>query len=281
MIHDPTYPPSTPEMEEVTVVIPSKGRPEKLGSVLTSMKDQSMTPHEVIVAGEGKMTKRIAQTFSSVKLVDGGGGIGAARNKAIEKSSGDILLFTDDDSIPPKNWVESMVWTLQQDEVVTCGGMNYPHPDLRDGLLARGDVARLRMNQEYEGLTIGGYELSTFGASNVGYRAEALGSVRFNEDVPRCDDGEVQRKVLEKGGKNAYVPVPTWHFREYQVDYIGLVFHPPHRGGRSVIGSVMWLLLSPMFLITTYLRVGNWKDSAGWILTEMIRRFGILWGVFR
>ncbi|MFB6185803.1 MAG: glycosyltransferase family 2 protein, partial [Halobacteriaceae archaeon] len=167
MIYDPTYPPSKPQRESVSVIIPSKDRPEKLGSVLSSIEDQTMIPDEVIVAGEGDLTNRVAQSFSRVSLVDGSGGIGAARNRAIEDASGDVLLFIDDDSIPPENWVESMVWTLQQDEVVTCGGMNYPHPRLRTGLLARGDAARLRMNQEHEGLTIGGYELSTFGASNV------------------------------------------------------------------------------------------------------------------
>ncbi len=53
-------------------------------------------------------------------------GLSHARNKGIEQSSGDIVLFTDDDVCPESNWLHQSVLNMEEHHCDACGGYIAP-----------------------------------------------------------------------------------------------------------------------------------------------------------
>ncbi len=72
---------------------------------------QTYKPLEVLVVHDGENRDRVKQIVESLGLVYISGrrrGVVDAYNLAIEKSSGDIIAFTDDDAIPDRTWLEEI-----------------------------------------------------------------------------------------------------------------------------------------------------------------------------
>ncbi|MEK7105634.1 MAG: glycosyltransferase [Patescibacteria group bacterium] len=81
----------------LSIVIPTKNEEEYLPILLTSIKRQSIAPHEVIVADAHSTdrTREIAQAFGC-KVIDGGMP-GVGRNLGAKVATGNLLLFLDAD----------------------------------------------------------------------------------------------------------------------------------------------------------------------------------------
>jgi len=92
---------------KISLIIVTYNRPGALSLILKSIEKQAVLPHEVIIAddGSGKETQDSIQKFKiklSVPLLhvwheDKGFRAAAIRNRAIEASSGDYLIFSDGD----------------------------------------------------------------------------------------------------------------------------------------------------------------------------------------
>lgn len=94
---------------KISLIILTYNRPDALSVVLKSVANQSVFPDEVIVADDGSAddTKELVETINKefpVPIIhvwqpDSGFRIAAIRNKAVKKSSGEFLIFTDGDLI--------------------------------------------------------------------------------------------------------------------------------------------------------------------------------------
>jgi glycosyltransferase involved in cell wall biosynthesis len=100
---------------KASVVVVTKDRPENLRNLLRSLIDQTLMPDEVIVVdnNSSKSYSSVLNEFRNrlnlTTVVETVVGIPAARNRGIKAASGDIILFTDDDCVADKHWVEEMV----------------------------------------------------------------------------------------------------------------------------------------------------------------------------
>ncbi len=54
-------------------------------------------------------------------------GLSHARNMAIDKAKGKLLLFTDDDVLPDQNWAEQLLATFDEFDCDACGGWIEPN----------------------------------------------------------------------------------------------------------------------------------------------------------
>ena len=88
----------------VSVVIPTLGR-DTIKSCQEALGRQSRVPDEVII-----VTDRDRR------------GPSWARNEGIRRSRGDLIAFTDDDCIPPPNWLESLVRAVDRHDAAGAGG---------------------------------------------------------------------------------------------------------------------------------------------------------------
>lgn len=89
---------------KATVVIPAYNSEETIEYCLSSLKEQDA---EIIVVDDSSTdnTVKICEKYN-VKIISVKSKSAAkARNIGVENSKGDIILFTDSDCIPDKNWV--------------------------------------------------------------------------------------------------------------------------------------------------------------------------------
>ena len=85
---------------------------------------------EIIVVDNGSKdrTVDIVKKFPVRILHEYQSGICYCRNKGIENSKGDILLFTDPDCIVSKNWIELLIHMFQDDKIGIVAGGIVPFP---------------------------------------------------------------------------------------------------------------------------------------------------------
>lgn len=299
-IHDPEFPPSEPTTTPlVSIVLPTHQRSAKLSGALAAITDQEYQNVEVVVVyTPDPHTERLLEWFDTetpldvVPLRQTEGGMPHARNMGIEAASGEIIVFTDDDCMPPQNWLSAIVWTFDNRDVVSVGGIDYPHPSVDHRLAARVDIERKYMNQlpDEDGVVVGGYELRTFGGSNVAYDASVFEEhgVRHDEVQNRENDGLFQKRILEKTGKKtAYIPVPVLHTRDYT--FFGMLSQRfsnglsalEAEGGRTLRGSVLGLLAAPLLLVHYVTQARESKAGVGLWISDMSVRLGMVYGAVR
>jgi len=103
---------------KVSVLVPTKGG-RYLEYVLRGLKTQSVRPYEVVLVLKDcdvKSVEEMCTHFSLRCLVfeQKDGGFTRALNMCKKAASGDLLIFTDDDAIPPKKWLEKYLMLHQK-----------------------------------------------------------------------------------------------------------------------------------------------------------------------
>ena len=130
----------------VSVVIPSYRRPESLKRCLQALDKQFRFPDEVIVVCRVDDRKSIALVRQWKKrdhlyqpclaLVDLPGQIAALR-RGVKMASGDVVVFTDDDTIPHSDWIERLVCYYSDPMIGGVGGRDLINGMVPDSLASR------------------------------------------------------------------------------------------------------------------------------------------------
>lgn len=113
---------------KVSIIIPTKNRSEHLENCLRSIISVDKNYDEIIVVdgstdiNEQKKTEKIVNDFGGKYYIEPKNGVSVARNTGIKKSSGDILVFGDDDFIVDKDWIKNLVENYLNREVMCCTG---------------------------------------------------------------------------------------------------------------------------------------------------------------
>lgn len=108
----------------ISVVIPAYNEEKYIPATLESVKKLTRQPDEIIVidGGSTDRTKEIAQQHGARVITVPHRGIGFARQKGLEAASGDIIAFTDSDTIVPTDWLTKIEETLSRKGVVAVYG---------------------------------------------------------------------------------------------------------------------------------------------------------------
>jgi glucosyl-dolichyl phosphate glucuronosyltransferase len=104
----------------ISIIIPTIGRAEEMRRLLISFEAQTMDPLEIIIIdqGEGEMrllTKEFVSLPIQVINVDEAS-LTKARNFGVEKSTGDIVGFLDDDIILEKEYIENIFYFFETNQ---------------------------------------------------------------------------------------------------------------------------------------------------------------------
>jgi len=130
-----------PAMQDISIVIPTKDRPDQLATTLEAYVQQTIPPerYEILLVndhGDRETLNNAVSRFGELNLKilenHGPNGPGAARNVGIERSSGKIILITGDDIIPTSNFLETHLGAHQKhsNENAAFVGNSPWHPDL-------------------------------------------------------------------------------------------------------------------------------------------------------
>jgi glycosyltransferase involved in cell wall biosynthesis len=179
----------------VSVVVPFYNAKNTIISLLFSLLNQSYSPEkfEILLVDDGseddavaELNKRLSGIKSpSVRILHNKRkkGPANARNKGILESKGDIVAFTDADTIPDVNWLKNLVAGFDSKNVVGVRGET-----TTDGYaLFPVRIAPLDMKNGYK-------------TCNMAYRKDALVRIGlFDENFrhPFGEDGDLAHRLLD------------------------------------------------------------------------------------
>jgi len=258
-----------------SVVIPTFNRQETLRQCLIALQEQDYPDYEVIVIDDGSTDKTaeiIAQEFPQVRYFrQQNQGPAVARNYGIQEAIGEIIAFTDDDCLPPKDWLTRLADGYKRyPYVVGVGGiLQATQETINSNIFARYEY--YNTTQLYEAKdkeVVGGFECPAGGTANMSYLRQTLLDVNgFDENFPVAagEDADIKLQICNKGHKLLYLPIVVIHKQEYNwprfrhqcyVRGIGAnYFEQKHGSGypsrfKTILRVIKRLITFPLDLIT-------------------------------
>jgi glycosyltransferase involved in cell wall biosynthesis len=248
---------------DISVVVPSRDRPEGLNRLLTGLRRQTLGVQrfEVIVVDDGSHPP-VALDPGGLRLRvirhERSRGPAAARNSGWRNGSAPIVAFIDDDCIPSERWLESLISSAERQEVVVQGRI----APLPDQLERRRPLSH---TIEVAGLT------PLFISANIAYPRSLLERVGgFDETFRRGagEDAELGARVTRAGAVASFSPDALVY---HEVRDRSLAEHIRHT--LKWIDAVGALARHPELRSLLTLRV-FWKPTHPWLLAA---GFALLW----
>jgi glucosyl-dolichyl phosphate glucuronosyltransferase len=115
--------------DAISVVIATKNRLNNVLESIESVKKQSARPAEIVIvdASDEDGLEALVNTTSGgeirIEYIRSKAGLARARNIGVQKSSGDIILFLDDDTILKEHYVEEILNVFNNPSCDRIGGV--------------------------------------------------------------------------------------------------------------------------------------------------------------
>jgi len=115
----------------LSIIIPTRNRHEQLRACIDSIigNHYNTSDIEIIIVDDGSsdstcsyLQKLIFQHKNVRVLYQSNQGPASARNRGVKASSGDLVLFTDDDCTVPENWLAQITTIMQDHSLDALGG---------------------------------------------------------------------------------------------------------------------------------------------------------------
>jgi len=185
----------------VSVIVPAYNSEKTISTLLKSLKKQNYKgTFEVIVVDDGSndKTAEISENKGAVVLRQKNAGPAKARNLGAKKAKGEILLFTDADCEPEKNWVEEMLRPFADNGII---GVQGAYKTKQVGVVAR--FNQLEIEQRYEKMEKS-RNIDWVGSYSAAYRKKDFDEAGgFDESFPKAsgEDPELSYKISKMGKK--------------------------------------------------------------------------------
>lgn len=209
---------------QFSIIIPTYNRQAILRRCLLAVTNQDYPDYEVIVvddASEDSTGEMIENEFPHVRylLQETNQGPAAARNRGIQEANGEIIAFTDDDCLPPENWLSRLSSGFEAyPQAGAIGGMLEPSQKMwANNLLARYERSCTRSVYHLgDEVKIG--RPAPIGTHNLAVKKEVLIQMKgFDENfpVPAGEDADLLYRLAELGYPSVYIPLKVTHNRTY------------------------------------------------------------------
>jgi glycosyltransferase involved in cell wall biosynthesis len=192
---------------QISVVMPTFLRPDLLERCLDALMIQDLSPaaFEIVVVDDARSdpTRFFVAEFARrhpqgpriryIRPADGHRGPAAARNAGWRAATGEVVAFTDDDTVPTPNWLSQGWLAMAPDTMAAWGHVIVPLPEHPT------DAER----------NIGGLHGAEFITANCFVRRQALEKTGgFDERFTRPwrEDSDLYFTLLEKGLKVVKAP---------------------------------------------------------------------------
>ncbi|MDL1872096.1 glycosyltransferase [Deltaproteobacteria bacterium PRO3] len=130
---------STSNSIRAAVLVPLFNAENRIAGLLESLLAQTRLPDEIILVDDGSsdssgvVVAGFAKRYPIIKYdYRANGGAASARNAAWRMTTADICVFTDDDCLPERNWLEEMLKPFADPGIGGVGGIYKTlRPDIR------------------------------------------------------------------------------------------------------------------------------------------------------
>lgn len=225
-----------------SVVICSLNGHRVLLECLAALAHQEIEPDlfEVLVVDDGSapelgpLVEPYIPRFRSLRVVRHpvNLGLSAARNTGWREAKGEIVLYIDDDAVPPRDWV-SRIGALYREGVAGAGGIC----DVPGETLA----ARFQRGMSLERGGPGGAHSMGAGGNNMSFRRAVLDEIGgFDPAFRRVgDDADINRRLRE-AGKHLVMDPTVCVLHHLPTKVMGFLGHSFRRGEGVVLWRAKW-----------------------------------------
>ncbi|MEM3399440.1 MAG: glycosyltransferase [Candidatus Micrarchaeia archaeon] len=210
---------ATGKKPELSVVVPTYNRAEKLKETLNSLLRQSI-PCEIIIVDDGSRddTPLIAKNFGFKYIKCEHRGPAASRNIGIKNANADIVAFIDDDCIAPERWAETLLEGYKRHpHVAGAGGYMLPPQDAK-GIFADYERHNTKKYGAFSGESVYKEDGPVGSTCNMSYRKSVLLEAGgFDERFVSAagEDIDLRDRVYELGYSLLFIPVAVIHNADY------------------------------------------------------------------
>ena len=226
----------------ISVIVPAYNAAETLGECLAALLDQSIPrgEYEVIVVDDGSTdaTQEVVEQYGVHLLTQANQGPAAARNLGVSHAQGEILLFTDADCVPSRNWIEAMVAPFADPRIVGAKGV---YRTRQRELVAR--FVQLEYEDKYDKMRVEPY-IDFVDTYSAAYRKSVFQeNGGFDPVFPQAsgEDIDFSWRLSRKGHKMVFAPnavvyhrhvasVLDYVRRKYYVGYWRVLMYRHHPG---------------------------------------------------
>jgi cellulose synthase/poly-beta-1,6-N-acetylglucosamine synthase-like glycosyltransferase len=194
-------------MTRISVIVPARNAADTIASCLESLLAQTVPrdDYEVIVVDDGSTdeTRRVVEQFDVILVVQSHKGPAAARNRGVNASRGEALLFTDADCEPAPTWIAEMVEPFETREIVGVKGV---YATRQRGVVPR--FVQCEYEERYQLMARREY-IDFIDTYSAGYRrATFLWEKGFDTRYPTAsvEDQELSFRLAKEGYKMVFNP---------------------------------------------------------------------------
>ena len=194
-------------LPRVSVIVPAYNSENTIGRCLSAIEaqDYPLRLFEVIVVDDGSRD-------STAEVIKGRGvkyfwqtnkGPATARNKGVEQATGEIILFTDADCVPEKNWIREMTRPFDDKEVAAVKGA---YRTGQKEIVAR--FCQIEFEERFEMLRRAS-SIDMIDTYSAGFRKDIFDKMGgFDTSFPAAnnEDTELSYRMSAKGFKMAFNP---------------------------------------------------------------------------
>ncbi len=194
-------------LPRVSVIVPAYNSENTIGRCLSAIEAQDYPKRlfEVIAVDDGSRdgTAEIIKQRGVKYFWQTNKGPATARNKGVEKATGEIILFTDADCVPEKNWIREMVRPFEDKEVVAVKGA---YRTGQKEIVAR--FCQIEFEERFE-LLKKAASIDMIDTYSAGFRKEVfdkMGGFDTSFPVANNEDTELSYRMSAKGFKMVFNP---------------------------------------------------------------------------
>ena len=277
----------------MSVVVPTCNRRDLLRQCLTAVAAQDYPDYEVIVVDDGSTdgTGEMVQCeFPQVRYVrqEPNQGPAAARNRGIEVATGEIVAFTDDDCVPPANWLRQLEEGFEcHPEAGAIGGIQESPPSMyQRNIWARYERFLTRQVYRVGEEPVVGWP-APIGSNNLAVRRRLLASIGgFDERFAGAagEDTDLLHRLAAQNYAAVSLPVQVTHYQTYtwsssirrqiQRGEGAFFFQIKHTGRHSLARDVGRLLATPLSFLQHLFRYRSLAMAAAHTICGGLQTWG-------
>ncbi len=192
---------------KVSVIVPVYNAREFIGKCIEALIDQTFQHdnYEIIVVDDGSTdrTNDIVKNYPVKYIYQENHGPASARNNGADKAKGEIVIFTDSDCVPDKNWISEMLKPFEYPDVMAVKGA---YRTEQRSIVAR--FAQLEFEERFEMLEKV-ESIDMVDTYSAGFRKDVflkMGGFDTSFPVANNEDTELSYRMSERGYKMVFNP---------------------------------------------------------------------------
>ena len=274
--------PNAGELPTATVAVCTRERPDDLFNCLAGLVAMPGEPDILVIdnAPASDATQQVVAAFPGVRyVVEPRPGLDFARNAAMHHSRGEIVAFTDDDAVPDRLWLQTLLRNFEDPLVMAACGLTMAlelETDAQIAFQREGGFGRGFKRFAHDAVTTDPFESWKAGAGvSIAVRRSVMDLVgefdpALGAGMPSMagDETDLFRRLLAAGYRIQYDPTAlNWHRHRRSMDELKRQIHGYERGAFALYAKILFQERNPRVI----LHVLRWlRHHVSFVLDTML-----------